>query len=173
MPNCPDARRRVWRVGENPAVLRDAYRDLVNEELLLVDGIPVRLYQPASAGGLLLFGHGGGHGKDSERFVRLSRHYAEQLGLAVVCIDAVDHGERRPTGSAADVPPGWHSRVIPQMVADWHRVVDELSSLGPANTYVGFSMGAIFGMATVAAIPTITATVFVAGGIPGSPRLGV
>ena len=52
------------------------------------------------------------------------------------------------------------------MVADWQRVVDELAALGPAIAYVGFSMGAIFGMATVAAIPSISAAVFVAGGIP-------
>lgn len=64
------------------------------------------------------------------------------------------------------MPPGWHSRAIPQMVADWQRVVDELASLGPAIACVGFSMGAIFGMATVASMPSISVAVFVAGGIP-------
>ena len=49
-----------------------------------------------------------------------------------------------------------------------HRSVaaDALSTIGPARAYVGFSMGSIFGLPTVAAIPSITAAVFVVGGIP-------
>ena len=138
----------------------------MQEQREVLGGIPVRLYDPGGASGLLLVGHGGGHSKDGERFVRLSRLYAHELGLAVACIDAVDHGERRQAAGGNDVPPGWHSRAIPQMVTDWQQVVDELGSLGPAIAYVGFSMGAIFGMATVASIPSISAAVFVAGGIP-------
>ncbi len=140
----------------------------MNEERIVVGGIPTRLYDPGDARGLLLLGHGGGQSKDGDRFVRLSRRYAEELGLAVVCIDAVDHGERRSASAGADVPNGWHSRSTPQMVADWQCVVDELSSLGPAVAYVGFSMGAIFGIAVVASIPSISAAVFVVGGIPGA-----
>lgn len=138
----------------------------MQERQEVLDGIPVRLYDPGSASGLLLLGHGGGHSKDGERFVRLSRLYAHELGLAVACIDAVDHGERRQAQGGDGVPPGWHSHAIPQMVTDWQRVTSELDSLGPAIAYVGFSMGAIFGMATVASIPSISAAVFVAGGIP-------
>lgn len=138
----------------------------MKEERLVLSGIPTCLYDPGGAHGLLLLGHGGGRSKDDDRFVRLSRRYAAQLGLAVVCIDAVDHGERRPTGAGVDVPAGWHSRATPQMVADWQCVTADLSSLGPAIAYVGFSMGAIFGIATVAEIPTIAAAVFVVGGIP-------
>ena len=52
------------------------------------------------------------------------------------------------------------------MVDDWKTTVDALASIGPALSYVGFSMGAIFGAATVAAIPSIQAAVFVVGGIP-------
>ena len=53
------------------------------------------------------------------------------------------------------------------MVADWQSVVDRLSSVGPATAYVGFSMGAVFGFPVVASLPTIAASVFIAGGIPG------
>ena len=67
----------------------------MREERIERDGIPARLYDPGDARGVLLLGHGGAHSKDSERFVRLSRTYAEQTRLAVVCIDAVDHGERK------------------------------------------------------------------------------
>jgi pimeloyl-ACP methyl ester carboxylesterase len=139
----------------------------VREERIETDGIPGRLYDPGDARGLLLFGHGGGHGKDSERFVRLARHHAEETGLAVVCIDAVDHGERRPQGvSPGGLPPRWHSNATGRMVADWQTTAQALSSLGPAVAYVGFSMGMIFGAPTVAALPTIRAAVFGVGGLP-------
>lgn len=139
----------------------------VQEERLSIGEVPTRVYTPAGARGLLLLGHGGGHSKDGDRFVRLCRFYAEQTGLSVVCIDAVDHGERRPIAAVEGLPRAWHSRTTPRMVADWQSVVDHFSSVGPAVAYVGFSMGAVFGIPTVESLPTITAAVFVAGGIPG------
>lgn len=138
----------------------------MREERIENDGVPGRLYDPGDARGLLLFGHGGAHSKDSERFVGLSRHYAEQTGLGVVCIDAVDHGERRPQGASGGPPPRWHSNAAGQMVADWQTTADALSSIGPAVAYVGFSMGMIFGAPTVAAMTSIKAAVFGVGGIP-------
>jgi len=109
--------------------------------------------------------------------VNLSRHYAEMTGLAVVCIDAVDHGERKPAAASPDVPRGWHSSSIDQMIRDWRKTVDGLSSVGAPIAYVGFSMGTIFGVPTVAAIPSIKAAVFGVGGIPAGgaiddPQLG-
>ena len=139
----------------------------MREDRLSIGDIPARLYTPRGASGLLLLGHGGGQSKDAERFVLLSRFYAEQTGLSVVCMDAVDHGERRPAGPVGGLPDGWHSRTSPQMVEDWNAVVDNLSSAGPAVAYVGFSMGSVFGIPVVAAIPTIaSAAVFVVGAHP-------
>jgi pimeloyl-ACP methyl ester carboxylesterase len=138
----------------------------VREERIESDGVPGRLYDPGDARGLLLFGHGGGHSKDSERFVHLARDYAEQTGLAVVCIDAVDHGERKPQGVSAGVPPRWHSNAAGQMVADWQKTAQALSPIGAAVAYVGFSMGMIFGAPTVASMTSIKAAVFGVGGIP-------
>ena len=141
----------------------------MREERVVVGAVPARLYEPAGAAGLLLLGHGGARSKDSDRFVELARHYARTTGLAVVCIDAVDHGERRPAaveGAGDGVPRGWHSRAMPQMVDDWRRVADELAAIGPACAYVGFSMGAVFGLPTVAALSTVSAAVFVVGGFP-------
>src|SRR5437868_15282396 len=66
----------------------------MREERIENDGIPAKLYDPGDAPGLLLLGHGGGSSKDEERFVALGRQYADETGLAVVCIDAVGHGER-------------------------------------------------------------------------------
>jgi len=60
----------------------------------------------------------------------------------------------------------WHSSNAGQMVNDWLITSTALSSIGPAVAYVGFSMGSIFGIPTVAAMPSIRAAVFVVGGIP-------
>ena len=139
----------------------------MREERLEPGGVPTRLYDPGGAQGLLLLGHGGAHGKDSERFVGLCRRYAAETGLAVVCIDAVDHGERRPAGPLEPgLPAGWHSRAVPRMVGDWQRVSAALGSVGPALAYVGFSMGSIFGVPIVAALPSVRVAVFVVGGVP-------
>jgi pimeloyl-ACP methyl ester carboxylesterase len=138
----------------------------VREERLEVAGVPARLYDPGAGQGLLLFGHGGGHSKDSERFMTLARRYAGRTGLAVVCIDAVDHGNRAGPAAGPGIPPGWHSGALPRMVSDWQKAADALGDLGPAVAYVGFSMGMIFGAPTVAAMPSIAVAVFVAGGIP-------
>lgn len=145
-------------------------------ERIDVGGIPAKLYRPPGAAAVLLLGHGGGHSKDSPRFERLARRYADETGLAVVCIDAVDHGERQPSLTGGDIPSGWHSRTIDRMVEDWQATASALETIGPAVAYVGFSMGAIFGFPTVAAMPTIGAAVFIAGGIPSGggiddPRL--
>lgn len=136
------------------------------EERIEASGIPAKLYLPDEARGLLLLGHGGAHSKDDTRFVALSRRYAEATGLAVVCIDAIDHGERKPPTAGSLIPKEWHSGHLEQMVNDWHTTAASLSSIGPAVAYVGFSIGAIFGLPTVAAMPTIRAAVFIAGGIP-------
>jgi dienelactone hydrolase len=148
----------------------------MREERIETDEIPARVYDPGQATALLLLGHGGSHGKDIERFVNLSRRYAEATGLAVVCIDAVDHGERKPPGADANVPRGWHSNAVERMANDWRITADALSSIGPPIAYVGFSMGVIFGVPAVAAIPSIRAAVFAVGGIPAGggiddPRL--
>jgi pimeloyl-ACP methyl ester carboxylesterase len=138
----------------------------VREERIESNGIPAKLYDPGDASGLLLFGHGGGQSKDSERFVRLCRIYASETGLAVVCIDAVDHGERKPEAVSPGLPSRWHSSSTGQMVADWQSTAEGLSSIGPTIAYVGFSMGMIFGAPTVASMPGIKAAVFGVGGIP-------
>jgi pimeloyl-ACP methyl ester carboxylesterase len=141
----------------------------VREERIENGGVPAKLYDPGDASGLLLFGHGGGHSKDSERFVRMCRSYAEQTGLAVVCIDAVDHGERKPISVSTGLPARWHSSATEQMVGDWQNTVEGLASIGPAVAYVGWSMGMIFGAPTVASLPSVKAAVFGAGGIPSGP----
>jgi pimeloyl-ACP methyl ester carboxylesterase len=141
----------------------------MREERIDTGGVPSRLYDPGGARGVLLFGHGGGHSKDGERVVRMCRRYADQTGLAVVCIDAVDHGERKPNGVSEGLPARWHSTATAQMIEDWQNTVDGLAWIGPAVAYVGWSMGMIFGAPTVASLPSVKAAVFGAGGIPSGP----
>ena len=137
------------------------------EERIETNGIPPRLYIPSGAEGLLLLGHGGGKSKDSDRFANLSRLYAEGTGLAVICIDAVDHGERKPVAVQDRLPAEWHSNAVGQMVDDWAATA-RLSRIGPALAYVGFSMGSIFGVPVVVSQTSIKVAVSVAGG--GSVR---
>ena len=146
----------------------------MREEKIETIGIPGKLYDPGDAKGLLLLGHGGGGSKDDERFVALGRQYAEETGLAVVCIDGPAHGERAPKSGDTHEDERTIRRAIfqagPQMVADWQTTVDALSSIGPAIAYVGFSMGMMFGAPTVAAMPSIKAAVFGVGGVPVEAR---
>jgi pimeloyl-ACP methyl ester carboxylesterase len=144
---------------------------MLSEERIEIHGIPAKLYLPEGASGLLLLGHGGAKSKDSDRFVGLSRLYADRTRIAVVCIDAVDHGERKPAGADDRLPAEWHSKAVDQMVDDWTAAANELSWIGPPVAYVGFSMGAIFGVPTVEAHPSIKAAVFVVGGIPGGGEM--
>lgn len=136
------------------------------EERIETNGIPARLYIPSGAEGLLLLGHGGGKSKDSDRFAKLSRLYAEGTGLAVICIDAVDHGERKHVAGQDRLPAEWHSNAVGQMVDDWAATASALSRIGPALAYVGFSMGSIFGVPVVESQTSIKVAVFVAGGVP-------
>jgi dienelactone hydrolase len=136
----------------------------MREERVENGGIPAKLYDPGDARGLLLLGHGGGSSKDEPRFVELGRQLAEGTGLAVVCIDAVLHGER---ATGEDVRPTMGSETMAnQMIADWRTTADAMASLAPVVAYVGFSMGMLYGAPTVAAMPEIKAAVFGVGGIP-------
>jgi len=137
----------------------------VHEERIENGGVPARLCRPQGATGLLLLGHGGGYSKDGTRFVRLCRRYAEATGLAVACIDAIAHGERKAKDAVpGSLPRQWHSTNSPQMVRDWQTTAHALHEIGAPVAYVGFSMGALFGFPTVAAMPSIRAAVFVVSG---------
>lgn len=54
------------------------------------------------------------------------------------------------------------------MVHDWQTTAQDLARIGPPVAYVGFSMGALFGFPTVAALPSIRAAVFVVSGYPNA-----
>ena len=141
----------------------------MRESRIETGGVPARLYEPDGAKGLLLLGHGGGSSKDDERFVGLGRQYAQETGLATVCIDIVGHGERRSTPVPAPTPDTvmpWIMERVEQTVTDWKSTVAALSDIGPPVAYAGFSMGMLLGAPTVVAIPEIKVAVFGVGGVP-------
>ena len=143
---------------------------VLREERIEAGGVPARLYQPTGASGLLLLGHRGTQSKDHPRFVELGQLLATGTGLAVVCIDAPAHGERAPaTGDGQkDLEIMVSTIVGPQdvTVKDWKAVAESLGTIGPPVAYVGFSMGAMLGVATVAAFSSIRAAVFWVAGLP-------
>ena len=149
---------------------------MVHEERVVAAGVPARVYAPTGASGLLLLGHRGGQGKDHPRYVELGRRLAEGTGLAVVCIDAPAHGERSPaTGDPYRDREIVVSTVLGSLdvtVKDWEAVTSDLSGLGPPLAYTGFSMGAMMGLAVVAAIGSIKAAVLWAAGLPPTPPEG-
>lgn len=88
-------------------------------------------------------------------------------------MDAIDHGERWPPERAAGKPNRWRPTAVQDMVRDWQTISDHLSSIGPPIAFAGYSLGMIFGAPTVAAMPSIKATVFVVGGLPAVGGIGI
>ena len=108
---------------------------------------------------------GGGYYRD---WVRLARQYAEATAFGVVCIDAIAHCDRVDTPKmtpAPGIPREWPSSGSARIVQAWQAAGQALASIGPAHAYVALSMGAIFGVPTVAAISSINGAVFVVGGV--------
>jgi dienelactone hydrolase len=142
----------------------------MKEERFEVGGVPARLYTPNGADGLLLLGHRGTQSKDHPRFVELGRRYADGTGLAVVCIDGPAHGDRAPSSGDSDrdfalmVDTIRGSQDI--TVPDWRAVSDGLGHIGPPLAYVGYSMGAMMGVAVIAAFTSIKAGVLWVAGLP-------
>ena len=103
---------------------------VMREVRLEAASVPFKLYDPGNPNGLLLLGHRGGSGKDDPRIVEHAHRFADSTGLAVVCIDAPAHGERRPSSSdiAANREVVAATITGPQdvTVADWQAVVASL-----------------------------------------------
>ncbi|MEV0831235.1 dienelactone hydrolase family protein [Nonomuraea rubra] len=156
--------------------------DGVTEEFFTLGEIPGVLWTPEHARGtrpLILLGHGGGQHKAAPGNVSRARRYAA-AGLAVVAIDAPNHGDRPRTeefgriaaemraGMTAGENPGalvagMHGHLAGQAVADWQAVLTAVQRLdhvgaGPVG-YCGMSMGSGLGIPLVAAEPRIRAAV--------------
>lgn len=164
--------------------------DGVTEQFFTLDEIPGVLWTPEDACGtrpLILLGHGGGQHKTAPGTMSRARRYAAE-GLAVVAIDAPNHGDRpkdeefgrivaemRAGMAAGEHPgalvPGMHSYLAGQAVTDWQAVLTAVQGLdqvgvGPVG-YCGMSMGCGLGVPLIAAEPRIRAAVLGLLGVHG------
>lgn len=155
---------------------------------VVVDGpteaVPGRLFVPAgdeTPDTLLLLGHGGGGGKDNERFGDLATRFTTALGAATLVLDGPAHGERLPkidnpverfrAGRLALVDPDMPAR----FAAEYRAAVDQLREIGVGRTtllYAGFSMGTLLGVPAVAHLGEVAGAVFGVGGVPAVGGVG-
>ncbi len=138
--------------------------------------VPGLLLTPEGAAGprpVILLGHGLGGSKDDPQMLSIGRWFARREGFAVAIIDGPVHGERR---SSTNGNVGLEARTsllkretYDAMAADWRRTLDacgELRDVGAEiASYMGFSMGCVLGILTVANEPRIRAAVLAIGGI--------
>jgi dienelactone hydrolase len=172
--------------------ISESWLDGVIERLFTLGEIPGVLWTPGDAHGarpLILMGHGGGQHKKAPGIEARARRFAADAGLAVVSIDAPNHGDR-PTSAefdrlaaeyqaraaagedTASLDTALYTLVVFQIVAEWQAVLTAVQQLdgiggGPVG-YWGVSMGCAFGMPLVAAEPRVRAAVL---GLQGSPAL--
>ncbi len=144
-----------------------------------VGDVPTLLLTPPDAKGalpLILFGHGGGPGKDAPWMQRVASRYALGLPAAVLMIDAPGHGERAPQVGTPLENFREQRKVLKdpdvfgQITSDWRRaiaVAAERPDVDASRTfYAGFSQGTMFGISVVAELREIRAAVFGIGGLP-------
>ncbi|MES2187541.1 MAG: alpha/beta hydrolase [Pseudomonadota bacterium] len=118
--------------------------------------------QPRGRRPLVLVGHGGSQHKESDAVLDVARGLAGDHGYAVASIDGPVHGGRRADGGLdgdrvlADFRAMWSiGPRIPEMVADWHAVINALAGLDEVDEdaigWFGLSMGNAYGMPVCAA----------------------
>lgn len=140
--------------------------------------VPALLFTPPDADGplpLLLFGHGGHLSKDDEIMQILCRMLCRGVGAGLVVIDCPGHGERTPPGlTPEEFDVLVRGRIndpatAAQLVAEWKAIAAAARAadrrLTGATGYVGFSMGAVFGLSIVGELPDVSAAVFALGGV--------
>jgi len=148
---------------------------------LWIDGhdnqrVPGLVLTPENASGprpVVLLGHGAGGSKDDPQMLAIGRWLARRESFAVAIIDGPVHGERR---SSTNGNVGLEARAslinrvtYDSMAVDWQRTLDACCELPDVGTeraaYMGFSMGCVLGILTVANERRVSAAVFAIGGI--------
>ena len=140
-------------------------------------GVPALLFVPRSDAPLplVLLGHGAHQSKDDPIAQLLARALARGVPAGVALIDSPGHGERRLADSSEEE---YRSDVRRRMVdpsgdaaltAEWSAVATAARAAAPELSgptgYAGFSMGALFGLSIVAALPEVRAATFALGGL--------
>jgi dienelactone hydrolase len=138
--------------------------------------VPGLVLTPEGASGprpVILLGHGAGGSKDEAQMLSVGRWLVRRESWAVAIIDGPVHGERR-TSENGNVGLEGRAALIKRetyesMAGDWQRTIDacgELPDVGAEHAaYMGFSMGCVLGILTVAKEPRLRCAVLAVGGI--------
>jgi len=148
----------------------------------LGQGPPALLFLPPDEARdlpLVLVGHGAHLSKDDATMQILAKTLCRGIPAAVAMMDAPGHGERRPSGSSdAEFEQDVARRMADpanreQVRSDWLAVEEATrgadARISGRTGYAGFSMGAMFGLAVVADLPSVVAAVFALGGLTSDP----
>jgi dienelactone hydrolase len=136
--------------------------------------VPGLVMTPEGAEGprpVVLLGHGAGGSKDEAQMLSIARWLVRREAFAVAIIDGPVHGERK--GAEEDATAAYRAlarvETYEAMAVDWQRTLDactELPEVGGAQAaYLGFSMGCVLGITTVANEPRLKCAVLAIGGI--------
>lgn len=138
--------------------------------------VPGLVFTPedsASQKSLVMLGHGAGGSKDELQMQRIARWLVRRNQCGVAVIDGPVHGERASSGVDGGlqfIRQEMAKRgTYEAMAVDWQRTLDACVALDDVDTsrvaYLGFSMGTMFGVPTVASEPRFDCAVFAIGGI--------
>ena len=131
----------------------------------------------------MLLGHGAHTGKDDPTMQALCWGLTYGVPSAVLCIDAPNHGKRRPAGLSDEAfdtvvrtgmsDPATHQR----FASDWQAAAEAARAAVPEiderTGYAGFSMGSVFGVSIAADLGFDSGPlVFAVGGLRGADAQG-
>ena len=122
---------------------------------------------------LVLLGHGAHLSKDDPVMQILAKGLCRGVPAAVALLDCPGHGERQTVGDdafEADIARRMSDPAnYRQVHDDWIAVEAAARAADPRidgpTGYAGFSMGAMFGLAVVADLPSVVSAVFALGGL--------
>jgi dienelactone hydrolase len=148
------------------------------------DPVPALVFVPRSPSPLplVLFGHGAHLSKDDEVMQILARAIAAGVPAGVAVMDCPGHGDRRARGLTDEAFERDVARRMRDpagdaaLIADWEAIASAVRTRLPVLSgplgYVGFSMGALFGLSIVADMPDVRAAVFALGGVVDGDAFG-
>jgi dienelactone hydrolase len=127
---------------------------------------------------LLLFGHGANLSKDDAVMQQIAKTLARWVPAVVVLVDFPAHGERAdptlsPEAAEMAVTATFGDPDLPPQIADdWNAVIAAARRHTDGRVgYVGFSMGAVHGMSSIADVDAVEAAAFIVGGfVPNEAR---
>jgi len=141
---------------------------------------PTLLFLPPEARDavpLILFGHGAHLSKDDPVMQMIAKGFCRSVPAAVALMDCPGHGERRAAAVTDELFDADIARRMSdpanyeQLSADWRAVETAARAtdarISAPTGYAGFSMGAMFGLAIVADLPSVGSAVFALGGLTG------